>query len=76
MTDERATNSMKWASIPLLVDQMEDAINEGRYDKVHQLLFGDEYAVTLKYDGTNVCKDEYENVYGRTQFVIPDKKSW
>jgi len=69
---------MKWASIPLLINNLKDVVK--RIDTMgpvmNDVLFNTTYAASHKYDGTNVGKDESGLRYGRNQTIPTQTKSY
>lgn len=70
-------NEIKWSSIPLTIQMMfnprEADKNKGNFNK---WLFESPVTASVKFDGTNVGKDEDGTMYGRNKLIADSAKSY
>ena len=59
------TNNIKWASIPLSIPTLCRMPKENLNDAI----FNTQIYATVKYDGTNVGRDETGLMYGRNKII-------
>lgn len=77
--NEVRENDMKWASIPLLINNLKERVakfKKGQDVSIDNMLFGRTVAASQKYDGTNVGKDEFDVMYGRNQTIAATTASY
>ena len=67
---------MKWASIPLLLNNMNFLVKKEKYEMLNTMFFEERCAASHKYDGTNVGIDEFGVMYGRNQTIASKTKSY
>ena len=66
-------NNIKWAAIPLLIPTLYKMMPR---DKLNDFLFYTQMYATVKYDGTNVGRDETGFMYGRNKTIKAGTKSY
>ena len=65
-------NNMKWASIPLTIPTLCRMPKE----KLNQAIFETSVFATIKFDGTNVGRDETGLMYGRNKTIKAGTKAY
>ncbi len=67
---------MKWASIPLILNDLKYQLKKNNYTEMIDILFKRPLSASHKYDGTNVGKDETGLLYGRNLTISSKVKSY
>lgn len=66
-------NTMKWASIELMIPYLCKRCDK---QQLNDVIFQQQVFATIKFDGTNVGRDETELMYGRNKIMQPDAKAY
>lgn len=65
-------NNLKWASIPLTIP----TLCRMPKDQLNDTVFNTQVFATVKFDGTNVGRDETGLMYGRNKTIKPKTKAY
>ena len=71
-------NNLKWSSIDLLIHYLlnPNSMKQQNHGDLYKKVFETPVALSQKYDGTNVGRDEDGMMYGRNKLISESTKSY